>query len=140
MPNIKFFKMDNLAKLGYVTAAELFAKAGTGLQNLKPTEIGIILSNHSASLDTDLRHQQNTANGEPSPAVFVYTLPNVAAGEICITHHIKGENTFFIDMPPAWLEKYARSLIENGELKAVIYGEIELLGEKYNAELNLITE
>ncbi|MDR1973059.1 MAG: beta-ketoacyl synthase [Bacteroidales bacterium] len=128
-PNLKFFKMDNLAKLGYVAAAELLDD-----YDFEPSEIGIVLSNHSASLDTDIRHQRVLT----SPAVFVYTLPNVTAGEICIHHHIMGENTFFIDASPEFIERYARSLIESGELKAVIFGEVELFKENYYANLKLL--
>lgn len=136
--NMKFFKMDDLCKLGYV-ATEFLLKDKT----FQPEEIGIILSNAAASLDTDIRHQailNKDGDAAASPAVFVYTLPNVVAGEICIRHRIKGENTFFIheEYQPELLEQYARIAMEKGNLKACITGWCDLLLPTYQAEFKLI--
>ncbi len=140
-PNMKFFKMDALCKLGYVAAEELLRNADIANKYM-PEEIGIVLANVSSSLDTDIRHcLQIEQNGEDvSPAVFVYTLPNVVAGEISIRHKIQGENTFFIQTTPSidFLESYARMILKRGYLKAVIYGWCELLGEEFDAKLILL--
>ena len=75
----KFFKMDKLSKLGFITAALLLKNVDLHT-NYKNHEIGIILANSASSLDTDINHQ-GTINDRsdyfPSPAVFVYTLPNI---------------------------------------------------------------
>lgn len=136
--NMKFYKMDDLCKLGYVAAAYLLKG-----KNFRPEETGILLANAVASLDTDIRHQtiiNRDGDEAASPAIFVYTLPNVVAGEICIRHKIQGENTFFIkeEYDPLELERYARIVIDKGKLKACIIGWCELLGESYNAEFKLI--
>lgn len=136
--NMKFYKMDDLCKLGYVAAAYLLR--GT---HFAPEEIGIVLANAASSLDTDIRHQviiDREGNGAASPAVFVYTLPNVVAGEICIRHKIQGENTFFVEeaYDPARLEQYARIAMTKGGLKACITGWCELLGQNYKAAFKLI--
>ncbi len=136
--NMKFYKMDDLCKLGYVAAAYLLKE-----KNFLPDEIGILLANAAASLDTDIRHQaiiDKDGDEAASPAVFVYTLPNVVAGEICIRHKIQGENTFFIrkEYNLSELEQYAHIVIAKGNLKACIIGWCELLGESYNAEFKLI--
>jgi hypothetical protein len=90
----KFYKMDNLSKAGFL-AAELLMK-DKQIRNLyADDEISIVLANSNASLDTDTRYQ-STAKAIASPALFVYTLPNIVAGEICIRHKIKGENAFFV--------------------------------------------
>lgn len=140
-PDMKFYKMDDLSKLGYVAVGMLLRDAAVE-GKYRGEEIGIVLANRSASLDTDTAHcRQMEANGDNvSPAVFVYTLPNVAAGEICIRYGIKGENTFFIADSPqdGFAERYARMLIERGHLKAVIYGWCELLGDKFGAEMALL--
>lgn len=136
--NMKFYKMDNLCKLGYVAAGYLLKE-----KNFNPEEIAILLSNAASSLDTDIKHQtlihKNGVEGA-SPAVFVYTLPNVVAGEICIHHKIQGENTFFIsqEYDVKLLEEYARTVIEKGKLKACIIGWCDLLADQYKAELKLI--
>lgn len=140
-PNMKFYKMDDFCKLGYV-AAETLLKDVHLAERYAPEEIGIVLANRSASLDTDLRHRRQMAeNGDDvSPAVFVYTLPNVLAGEIAIRHGIQGENTFFIqDSPDAgFVEEYSRMLLEGGRLRAVVCGWCDLLGGDYRAELKLL--
>lgn len=136
--NMKFYKMDDLCKLGYVSAGYLLK--GT---NFKPEELGIILANASSSLDTDCKHQSiisKDGDSAASPAVFVYTLPNVVLGEICIRHKIQGENTFFISRQydPASLEEYARIVMAKGKLKACIIGWCELLQGHYQAEFKLL--
>lgn len=138
--NMKFYKMDDLAKLGYIAAAYLLKNEA----KIEPTEIGIILSNSAASLDTDKKFQQlidKDGDAAASPAVFVYTLPNVAAGEICIHHKIQGENTFFIEQSysPEKLRKYAQLVMQDTGLSCCICGWCEFLDGKYKAEFDLIT-
>lgn len=132
--NMKFYKMDNLCKLGYVAAGYLLKDT-----NYRPEEVGIILANASASLDTDCRHQaiiNKKGDKAASPAVFVYTLPNVVLGEICIRHKIQGENTFFVcqQSDVASLEDYARIVMAKGKLRTCIIGWCELLDGHYQAE------
>ncbi len=136
--NLKFYKMSDLCKLGYVAAGYLLQG-----RSFAPQEIGILLANASASLDTDIEHQvaiDKDGDEAASPATFVYTLPNTVAGEICIRHKIQGENTFFI--APTYDEEklttYAHTVMRKGRLKACIVGWCELLGERYKAEFKLI--
>ena len=136
--NMKFYKMDDLCKLGY-TAVEYLLKE----KNFQPEEIGILLVNAAASLNTDIRHQMiinQEGDHAASPTVFVYTLPNVVAGEICIRHKIQGENTFFIEkeFDADKLEEYARIVMKKGNLKACITGWCNLLMEEYKADFKLI--
>lgn len=136
--NMKFYKMDDLCKLGYIAAGYLLKDT-----NFKPEELGIILANASSSLDTDCKHQSiisKDGDSAASPAVFVYTLPNVVLGEICIRHKIQGENTFFISRQydPASLEEYACIVMAKGKLKACIIGWCELLQGHYQAEFKLL--
>jgi 3-oxoacyl-(acyl-carrier-protein) synthase len=139
-PDAKFFKMDDLSRLAYVAAGELLRDTDIK-DKYRPDEIGIVLANRSASLDTDIRHcEQMEQNGDDvSPAVFVYTLPNVAAGEVSIRHKLQGEATFFIqNSPDTFVEDYARMLLRRGHLKAVVCGWCELLGEEFEVEMKLL--
>jgi 3-oxoacyl-(acyl-carrier-protein) synthase len=140
-PDMKFFKMDDLSRLAYVAAGELLGGANLK-EKYRSGEIGIVLANRSASLDTDTRHclQMEENGDEVSPAVFVYTLPNVSAGEVSIRHKIQGESTFFIQPGPedTFVEDYARMLLRRGYLKAVIFGWCELSGEDFAAEMTLL--
>lgn len=140
-PNLKFYKMDDLSKTGYV-AAEYLLRDRRLSERYAPTEIAVVLENRSSSLDSDLAHQR-IVDAHPeegaSPAVFVYTLPNVVAGEICIRHRIQGENTFFVtDGDGTTARQYARRLVERGVARAAIYGRCEYFAGRYDVELNLL--
>ena len=68
-PNMKFFKMDNQCKLGYVAAEKLLQGIDLEYDTMRTA---LVLTNHAASLDTDLKHQQVlNAHEVASPAVFV---------------------------------------------------------------------
>jgi hypothetical protein len=98
----KFFKMDNLCRLAFLSA-EILLKDSDLLSRYPYEEIGMIITNASSSLETDEKHQESINDRDhyfPSPSVFVYTLPNIMTGEIAIRHKIKGENGVFISEKP----------------------------------------
>ena len=138
--NMKFYKMSDMSKALYVAVERLLAMRGW--DDVETTRRAIVLSNSAASLDTDAAHQnilnQHNAEGT-SPAVFVYTLPNVSAGEMCIRHKIQGDNTFFIENDtPSFAECYAHRLIERNRADAVITGWCEYLKGKWNIHVKLL--
>lgn len=135
--NLKFYKMDDLCKLGYVTAAWLLDGTEFGEE-----ECGMVLSGKYGCLDTDMRHQQiidKEGDAASSPAVFVYTLPNVVAGEISIRHHIKGENTWFWsdDRTMSDLKHYASLMAGASDLRYCIIGHLDFLNGEYFAKFEL---
>jgi hypothetical protein len=134
----KFYKMDNLGKLGWL-ANEVLLDGGLDKEKYKPEDVGIVLSNSNASLDTDTRYYE-TVKDIPSPALFVYTLPNIVIGEISIKHKFKGENAFFIsdEFDPAFIEQYVSDLMNNNILQACICGWVEVLKGQYKAALYLV--
>ncbi len=91
----KFFKMDGLSKLG-ILCAELILKDENVNEKFPKEKTAIVLSNRNSSLQTDMAYSK-TMGSFPSPALFVYTLPNIVTGEIAIKHKITGENAFFIE-------------------------------------------
>jgi hypothetical protein len=126
----KFYKMDNLSKLGFLTA-EIVLSHSRVLDHYQKEEFGMVLFNSSSSLDTDLTHQASIAdrsNYFPSPSVFVYTLPNIMIGEICIRHGIKGENAFFVTekFEPEQPLQILKSLFAMERIKACILGWVEI--------------
>jgi len=138
----KFYKMDNLSKLGFLTA-EILVKNSDVLNKYDKEKIGIVIANSSSSLDTDLDYQElirDKSNYYPSPSVFVYTLPNILIGEICIKHKIKGENAFFIseEFDPGQIINYVTLLFEKDKVQACICGWVELLKEKYHSLLFMV--
>lgn len=136
----KFYKMDGLSKFGWL-AAEVLLKDGFVASNYNPEDIGLILANANASLDTDLKYYE-TAKDIASPALFVYTLPNIMTGEICIRHNFKGENAFFIfeKFDAGFIQQYVNNLFNNNTLQACICGWVELLNDEYEVALFLIEQ
>ena len=134
----KFFKMDNLSKLGWL-ANEILLQVSFNKEKYKPEDVGIVLSNANSSLDTDIKYYETTKS-IASPAQFVYTLPNIVIGEISIRHHFKGENAFFIfpDFDAEFIEQYVSNLINNNILQCCICGWVDVLDDKYNTTLFLI--
>lgn len=101
----KFFKMDTLSKAGFV-ASELLIKE-LGEHRLGSEEFAqgraIALFGATASLCADRNYQetiQDKDNYYPSPALFVYTLPNIVTGEIAIRNHWRGETSFYVTEAP----------------------------------------
>jgi hypothetical protein len=90
-PYPKFFKMDLLCKWAWLGAEILLAeKEGFIYEGIDKTRIVVVLSTSHGCIEVDKGYQQTLAT-IPSPALFVYTLPNIMLGEICIHHGIKGE-------------------------------------------------
>ena len=136
----KFFKMDNLSKLAFL-AADVLLKSE--YLNEKENNIALVFSNNASSLDTDRKHQaaiENDAEYFPSPAVFVYTLPNICLGEISIKHRLYSENSFFIfdRFNAEHLQLYANSLLRNKKAEKVLCGLVDFDENNYEAFLYLV--
>jgi 3-oxoacyl-[acyl-carrier-protein] synthase-1 len=125
----KFFKMDILCKTA-IMACEFLLRDNETFKKYASEEIAVILSNGSSSLNTDAEYQKSINDRTdyfPSPTVFVYTLPNIMVGEICIRHKIKGENSVFIskDFDKEFIFNYVKILFETEKAKACIAGRID---------------
>ncbi|MBO7416312.1 MAG: hypothetical protein J6U22_07030 [Bacteroidaceae bacterium] len=97
----KFFKMDTLSKAGFVATELLLKEIGeprcSGEEFIRSR--AIVLFGSTASLCADKNYQetiQDKENYYPSPALFVYTLPNIVTGEIAIRNHWRGESSFYV--------------------------------------------
>ncbi len=138
----KFYKMDGMCKLGFIAAEYLLNRQP--LQGLEPDDTGIVLSNAHATLVTDKKHQASIEKGEnpASPALFVYTLPNIVTGEISIRHNLKGENAFFITekFQPEMMAGVINNLILTRKAKAIIAGWIDEAEEDAHAFLYLVIQ
>ncbi|WP_338732104.1 3-oxoacyl-ACP synthase [Mangrovimonas cancribranchiae] len=137
----KFFKMDRLSKLAFIAANVVLNH-----ENVTPEQeenIAIVFSNKASSLDSDRTHQESIQNKEnyyPSPAVFVYTLPNICIGEISIKYKLYSENSFFIfdNFNAKHLLTYANSLLETKKADKVLCGWVEYDENNYDALLYLV--
>jgi len=132
---LKFFKMDALSKLGFIAAKVLLHNDDSA--RFQPEEKAIVVANRSSSLNTDIKYNESI-NDIPSPAVFVYTLPNILEGEISIHHNLKGENAFFVQEKPdvPFLVNYVNILFKTTCTKKVITGWVEMdVNNRYSAFL-----
>jgi hypothetical protein len=138
----KFHKMDNLSKLGFLSVELLLSEKNLNLK-YPGGEIGVIFMNSASSLDSDRHHQDTLSNREkyfPSPSIFVYTLPNVVIGEICIRHKFYGEGNFFIaeKFNPDFLIAYIEELFECNAIQCCIAGWVEFDGADFESLVFLI--
>ncbi len=138
----KFFKMDALSKLAFL-GAELLLSPITSSE--EENNIALVLSNKSSSLDTDVKYQESISDKEnyyPSPAVFVYTLPNICLGEISIRHQLKSENSFFIFdvFNTEFMSNYSNILLNSDKADVVLCGWVEFFNDEYKAFLCTISK
>ena len=134
----KFYKMDRLSKLGFLAAEVLLNNAA--ITSYEPVNRNLILANSNASLDSDLKFAKSFS----SPALFVYTLPNIVAGEICIRHEIKGETAFFVSekfdaaLMTSYVDSVMVKVLPPGANPCCVGGWIDLLDERHDVFLYLV--
>lgn len=138
----KFFKMDTLSKLAFLGSELLLSPI---ISTEKENNIALVLANKSSSLDTDVKYQESISDKEnyfPSPAVFVYTLPNICLGEISIRHQLKSENSFFIfeAFNPEFMSNYSNILLNSNKAETVLCGWVEFFNDNYKAFLCTISK
>ena len=91
----RYYKMDILSKVAFICSELLLAAEGK--REGHEEDRSVILFNHSSSIVSDKVFLNTITEGYyPSPSVFVYTLPNIAAGEIAIRNGYHGETSFYI--------------------------------------------
>ena len=123
----KFFKMDALCKLGFVASELLFGKEEN---RFAPREDrAIVFFNRSGSLNADTHFQatiQDKENYFPSPAVFVYTLPNIVTGEIAIRNKYYGETSFIVmeQNDPQVMARQLQNAFLDADTKSILGGWI----------------
>jgi hypothetical protein len=135
----KYFKMDTLCKLGFLATGVLMAHENSN-SPIDTDDVALVLSNSSSSLDTDLKYQKTICSPEnyfPSPALFVYTLPNIMIGEISIRYKLTGESIFFVSesFDPLTIHEHISSLFEQNLSRNAVCGWIDVLKEDAEAVL-----
>lgn len=138
----KYFKMDNLCKIAFL-GSEIILKDNEHIKEYDPSMVGVILQNSNSTIDTDTKYVdtiKDKLNYFPSPAVFVYTLPNVMVGEICIRNKFQGENTCFIseNFDPEFITEYVNELFSTGKIDACITGYADYIEGNYKAIMFLV--
>lgn len=143
----KFYKMDVLCRLGFVASEQLLREVNKVFsEQVVDDNTAVLLVGKSASAVADHKYEETIQPGEdnyfPSPADFVYTLPNIVTGEIAIRHGLNGES-WYIALPErddAVIEQMAESLFAGSKTKSAIVGWIECPDEEHlEAELRYWT-
>ncbi len=128
----KFFKMDLLSKVAFLSA-ELLAPYPSGIPQ---AEIATVISSGSGCIEVDKKYEESRKQ-IASPALFVYTLPNIMLGEVCIRHGFKGEQMCTISAPPNsdWLSFWVQDLLSQPQraTSACLCGHVEATAEEINA-------
>jgi hypothetical protein len=134
----KFYKMDNLSKLGWL-AAEVLLKDSFNKENYQPEETGVILTNANSSLDDDVKYWDSIKD-VASPSLFVYTLPNIVIGEICIRNHFKGEQALYIqpEFDGNFIAQHVDYLLDKYIIQNCVCGWVDVFEQEYKAVLFLI--
>jgi len=140
---MKYFKMDMLSKLGLLASQMLVNNTGLA-EKYRAEAIAVVIGNSSSSIDIDRKFYATVLdeNDIPAPAQFVYTLPNILIGEICIKHGFKGETALLVSekFDALQLEEYINNMfLFNKKIEAVVCGEVDYFDQsKFNANLFLV--
>ena len=137
----KFYKMDRLTKTAFL-GSEILKKDFLALANYKDDDIALLFANNNSSALTDRKFQESyQEGGNPSPALFVYTLPNILIGEISIRNKWYGENMFTVSkkFDADYFTNYCESLL-NKNSEAVLCGWLDINNDKVEAFLVFTTK
>ena len=123
----KFYKMDTLCRLGFI-GSELLLQAEKNERFLVKNDRMIIFANKSASIknDTDYLRTIQADSYYPSPALFVYTLPNIVTGEIAIRNNYRAESSFYVLQDEQTLQKLAQTTLQSVQTaRSALVGWVE---------------
>ena len=112
----KFYKMDLMSKAAFL-GVELLKSLCLGLASAAEDTVALLFANSESSSDTDLRFRDSyTIERLPGPSLFVYTLPNIALGEISIRNKWYGEHIFavFPNFAPTYFADHSVLLLNDG--------------------------
>ena len=88
----RFGRMDALCKVA-VAAVETMGVDFSGMSESDRSRVGVCLGTYAGCVGTDVAYWRSRNHvGGPSPALFAYTLPSTAVGEICIRNRLTGPN------------------------------------------------
>ena len=131
----KFFKMDALSKLGFV-ASELLLQTENNSRFEPREDRAVVLFNRNASIQADTNYQATIQDAEqffPSPAAFVYTLPNIVTGEIAIRNKYFGETSFIVleDFDPKTMARELLNAFQDPMTKSILGGWLDCTDEDF---------
>lgn len=142
----KFYKMDMLSRLAFVASELLIESEGQRTLNSNPSTLdssrAVILFNHSSSIIADRQYVKSIKKDDffPSPAAFVYTLPNITTGEIALRNGYHGETSFYLlaERNEKLIQMVIKSTFIDHDIKSVIGGWIDCPSEdEFECEISI---
>ncbi len=139
----KFYKMDILSKLGFI-ATELLLKKEASKESFDENR-AILLFGKTASSWADRCFEETIRpdNYFPSPADFVYTLPNIVTGEIAIRNGLHGETCYFAlsERDERLMQQLLAQAFMDPATTSAIFGWLNAGDEEhFEADIALITK
>ena len=149
----KFYKMDMLSRLAFVASELLIDSEGhrskdedqrtlnSNLSTLNSSR-AIVFFNHSSSIIADRQYLKSIEKEDfyPSPAAFVYTLPNITTGEIALRNGYHGETSFYLlaQRNEKLMQRVIKSTFIDRDTKSIIGGWIDCPSEdEFECEISL---
>ena len=136
----KFFKMDALCKAGFLLAEDIVR--GCGNPPLAPDDTSVVVFTASGTYLTDVAFENTISDPDncfPSPSVFVYSLPNIVAGEIAIRHGFISETAVYLspDFSPSQIADIVSDTLSVAS--NVLVSWIEVTGNHPSAIMFLVS-
>ena len=139
----RFFKMDMLSKTLFLCSEALLKDSGLS-HSAGNKNVALVFCNNHSSICSDKQFQATIHSDSffPSPSLFVYTLPNMALGEVAIRNKFMGENCTFIT--PQFDEKlcinYVSALFNRKIYSHILCGWFDYIDEREEAKIYLISK
>lgn len=140
----KFQKMDMLSKLGFVGVERVLSRARAVDPEfvLDSEKAAVVVGSRSSSRVSDVEYQntiKDKSNYFPSPARFVYTLPNIVAGELAIRHKLFGETACYVLDNERDMDKVVESMRRTTDIEQLVVAWVECSSNtEYNAHIRLM--
>ncbi len=137
----RWLRMDLISQLAVLEVGRVLHQAGhlTGdTGTIRPDrDNALIIASRYGSLATDLEYAVTLADGIEfaSPALFGYTLPNIAAAEAAGHYRISGPVYALLDQDPlARARQEARRWqLHLGKAALIVYGELDVVPSSQQA-------
>lgn len=134
----RFHRTDRLSRLVLLCADALLN--GLPDDDDLHERTGILLTSGKGSLDSDMRHYQGLQQGQVSPGTFVYTLPNIALGEMTIRHKLFGPGMCLQSANPDLdrMRDLCRWMLGVDGMRRVVCGRADIFAGEVSATFLLV--
>ncbi|HBZ34075.1 MAG TPA: hypothetical protein DEO38_03130 [Bacteroidales bacterium] len=136
----KFFKMDTASRLGFMAAELLLNVEGDRFRERSDRSLIFGGANDSKAQDVAFQATINDKNNYfPSPALFVYTLPNIVTAEVAIRNHYQGETMYYALSDASRLWHLAELTLKSCAATSVLAAWLNVIErDKFSCQMRLM--